>query len=134
MTTEITKLNPRQVARAGFEMLPVAIIGAGEQASWRFIEFFTANIRNRNTRAAYAQAVTQFFKWCDARQLVELEKIQPVVVSAYIEELQTIRSAPTVKQHLAAIKIAFRLARHRSGSSVKSGKLGARPEICNEAR
>jgi hypothetical protein len=29
----------------------------GERASRRFIEFFTANIRNRNTRMAYARAV-----------------------------------------------------------------------------
>jgi hypothetical protein len=63
VTNKIAQINPRQVARAGFETLPVAIIRAGERASWRFIEFFTANIRNKNTRAAYAQAVTQFFKW-----------------------------------------------------------------------
>ncbi len=27
--------------------------GAGERAAWRFLEFFTVNIRNKNTRAAY---------------------------------------------------------------------------------
>jgi len=26
--------------------------GAGEQAAWRFIEFFTVNVRNKNARAA----------------------------------------------------------------------------------
>jgi len=34
--------------RAGREALPAAIAAAGERASRRFIEFFTATIRNRN--------------------------------------------------------------------------------------
>ena len=50
--------SSRQIGRAGFEKLPLAI--AGERASWLFLEFFTANIPNRNTRAAYARAVSQF--------------------------------------------------------------------------
>jgi hypothetical protein len=36
------------------------ILEAGQDATRRFVEFFTANIRNLNTRAAYAQAVSQF--------------------------------------------------------------------------
>ena len=36
---------------------PTLVAAAGESAQERFIEFFTANIRNRNTRRAYAQAV-----------------------------------------------------------------------------
>lgn len=32
--------------------LPGLIAVAGERATWRFLEFFTVNIRNRNTRAA----------------------------------------------------------------------------------
>jgi site-specific recombinase XerD len=107
MTEEITPISSRQISRAGFDQLPAAIANAGERAAWRFIEFFTANIRNKNTRAAYAQAVTQFFKWCEQHRVFELEKIQPVIISAYIEQLQTTRSAPTVKQHLAAIKMLF---------------------------
>jgi hypothetical protein len=31
--------------------VPAVIAAAGEKASWRFAEFFTANIRNKNTRA-----------------------------------------------------------------------------------
>ena len=38
-------------------------------ASKRFWEFFTANIRNRNTRKAYFVAVAQFSDWCEARKL-----------------------------------------------------------------
>ena len=86
--------------------LPVLIGQAGERAQNRFIEFFTASIRNRGTRAAYAQAVGQFMFWCQVRQ-VALERITPVVVAAYIEALTMSRSAPTVKLHLAAIRRLF---------------------------
>ena len=107
MTQEIAPVSPRQLDRAGFDKLPRVIVRAGEEAAWRFIEFFTANIRNKNTRAAYAQAVTEFFKWCEARRITDFEKIRPVGISGYIEELQSTRSAPTVKQHLAALRMLF---------------------------
>ena len=38
-------------------VVPSIISDAGERARNRFVEFFTANIRNRNMRAAYAHAV-----------------------------------------------------------------------------
>ena len=72
--------------RAGIETLPAAIAAAGAQTSERFIEFFTANIRNRNTRMAYALAVRQFFDWCEERGL-RLDAIRPTTVAAYIEQL-----------------------------------------------
>jgi hypothetical protein len=37
---------------SAFETLPNLIIDAGEHATRRFLEFFTANIRNPNTRQA----------------------------------------------------------------------------------
>lgn len=51
------------------QLLPSLVAAAGDQASWRYIDFFTANIRNPNTRRAYARACTTFFAWCDARGL-----------------------------------------------------------------
>ena len=73
MSSSLANIPPRRdLVRAGLEKLPAMIARAGENAAWRFIEFFTANIRNRNTRAAYAQAATQFFKWCEARGIREL--------------------------------------------------------------
>jgi site-specific recombinase XerD len=33
--------------------------------------------------------------------------VQPVHVAGYIEQLQAVRSAPTVKQHLACIRMLF---------------------------
>jgi hypothetical protein len=47
---------PPALVRAGLETLPAIIRNRGERASRRFIEFFTASIRNRNTRAAYMRA------------------------------------------------------------------------------
>ncbi len=50
---------------------------------------------------AYARVVKQFFDWCDGRRL-ELAEIEAMTVAAYIEQLGTDASKPTVKQHLAA--------------------------------
>ena len=81
--------------------LPRLFLDAGEKACWRFIEFFTANIRNRNTRLAYARAVGQFFAWCELHRIHTLQEINPVVIGVYIETHPA--AAPTVKQHLAAL-------------------------------
>lgn len=96
----------KNLTRIGLEALPAIVAQAGERADRRFIEFFTANIRNRNTRIAYARAVAKFFDYCDERGL-RLSTIEPVAVAAYIENLAAVRSAPTVKQNLAAIRILF---------------------------
>jgi site-specific recombinase XerD len=93
--------------RHGSELIvPSVIAGAGERAKRRFLEFFTANIRNANTRAAYARAVGDFFNWLDERG-VSMERVEPIVVAAYIEKMQRDFSAPTVKQSLAAIRMLF---------------------------
>jgi integrase/recombinase XerD len=86
--------------------LPALIARAGDRASWRFVEFFTVNIRNRNTRAAYRHAAGVFLTWCEG-QGIGLAGVQPIHVSAYIEGLQCELSAPTVKQHLACIRVLF---------------------------
>lgn len=83
---------------------PPAITRAGERATRRFAEFFGANIRNKNTRAAYARAVTRFFTWCDERS-VSLKHLDPITVAAYIETHPG--SKPTIKQHLAALRMLF---------------------------
>jgi len=94
---------PATQRRAG---LPRVIADAGPRASRRFIEFFTATIRNPNTRLAYARAVGRFFDWCERRE-IRLGQIEPVIVASYIEELCDRQSRPTVKQHLAAIRMLF---------------------------
>ena len=81
---------------------------AGPQAAERTVEFFTAQIRNPHTRAAYAAAVTRFFTWCDARGLA-LTQLSPIAVATYIEEMQSMYRAPTIKQHLASHPPPLRL-------------------------
>jgi hypothetical protein len=38
---------------------PALVAALGERASYRFFEFFTANIRNPHTRRAYARAAVE---------------------------------------------------------------------------
>jgi site-specific recombinase XerD len=88
--------------------VPVLIARNGENAARRFLEFFAATIRNKNTRAAYYRAVTRFFAWCEQNaQLHDLVDIEPLHVAAYIEDLQNTYEKPSVKQHLAAIRMCF---------------------------
>lgn len=87
--------------------LPILISRAGKPAARRFLEFFTVNIRNPNTRAAYGRAAGGFLSWCEDRGITELRELQPVHVAAYIEQLSRERSAPTVKQHLACLRMLF---------------------------
>lgn len=131
---------------------PRIILEAGEAATRRFVEFFAANIRNPNTRMAYACAVSQFLEWCELRHL-DLKGIGPFHVASYIEHLavRPIRKrsvlrngksgaafwiptatqpldAPSVKQHLAAIRMLFdwlvvgQIVPHNPASSVRGPK------------
>jgi site-specific recombinase XerD len=85
--------------------LPALIATASERTAWRFVEFFTATLRNPHTREAYARAVGRFLAWCEGKGLRDLRAITPVVVAAYIEQLPA--SKPTIKQHLSAIRQCF---------------------------
>ena len=87
--------------------VPAPVMDAGDVAARRYVEFFAANIRNPNTRAAYARATGDFFAWCD-RHGLPLAAVQPVHVAAWIEGLsQAGLSAPSVKQRLAAVRMLF---------------------------
>jgi len=77
------------------------------KASERFWEFFAANIRNKNTRRAYYKAACRFSDWCEGRGMFDLSTVKPIHVAAFIEGLQTTHSKPTVKQHLAALRMLF---------------------------
>src|SRR3954451_11796049 len=88
-------------------VVPVAIAGAGEHAARRFLEFFAATIRNKNTRMAYYRACCSFFAWLEQRSVTELVDIEPLHVAAYVEALQNTAAKPTVKQHLAAVRMLF---------------------------
>jgi site-specific recombinase XerD len=87
--------------------LPALIGGAGDRAALRFLDFFTVNIRNRDTRAAYSRAAAVFLRWCEGQGINRLSNVQPVHVAAYIEKLGREMSPPSVKQHLACIRMLF---------------------------
>ena len=72
----------------------------------RFWEFFTANIRNRNTRRAYFVAVSQFSAWCEGRKLA-LEQSSRCTSPPTSSNSVPAVAKPTVKQHLAAIRMLF---------------------------
>ena len=82
--------------------LPRVIVEAGPAAVRKFVEFFAGRIANERTRAAYARAAGQFLGWCEGRGL-RLRDVSPLHVAAYIRTHPG--SAPTVKQHLAAIRM-----------------------------
>lgn len=88
-------------------VLPALIAGAGKPAATRFLEFFTVNIRNPNTRAAYGRAAGSFLRWSEEHGLSDLRQVEPVHVAAYVEELGRELAAPTVKQHLACLRMLF---------------------------
>jgi hypothetical protein len=92
-----------QLTPVVIDRMPGPVAAAGESASYRFLEFFTAQIRNPNTRRAYARAAVEFFEWLAARGVTQLAAIESVHVAAYIGQLQKARSAPTAKLRLAAL-------------------------------
>jgi site-specific recombinase XerD len=91
---------------AAAHVVPALVASLGDTASWRYVEFFTANIRNPNTRRAYARACSRFLGWCEDRGLT-LTTIRPHDVGAWVEGLQEHHSAPGVKQQLAAVRMLF---------------------------
>jgi site-specific recombinase XerD len=96
-----------QLAIIAATIAPALVVAAGSRASYRFLEFFTAQIRNPHTRRAYARAAAEFFDWLAAKGVARLEAIESVHVATYIEELQRSRSAPTAKLRLAALRRLF---------------------------
>jgi site-specific recombinase XerD len=105
-STNDGRIKNSLVVSGNSALVPAFIAAGGEKAGYAFVDFFTAHIRNRNTRAAYAVAVRAFFDWCDAKRLT-LATLRTHHVAAYVELLGKRYEAPTVKQHLAAIRMLF---------------------------
>jgi len=78
----------------------------GRDSGQAVMEFFTAQIRNRNTRRAYAQAARYFAGWALGYGL-RLEQLSSLHVAAYIEMRMHNLSIPSVKMHLAALRMLF---------------------------
>ena len=82
-----------------------AIFTPSAAAAERFMGFFTAHIRNVHTRRAYYRVACVFSAWCAERGLHALTDVRPMHIAAYIEGLPLAK--PTVKQHLAALRMLF---------------------------
>jgi site-specific recombinase XerD len=92
---------------AGTIVLPAILTSAGEDAVTRFVEYFTARLRNEYTRRAYFRNAIRFLRWCEDRGIRDLKAIKPVIVAGYIEQLQTHYAKPSVKQALSTIRMLF---------------------------
>jgi site-specific recombinase XerD len=101
---ELSPVNRALRTFAGELPLPALITEAGGHAEAMYVEFFTARIRNPNTRRSYATAASQFLAWCVSHGL-SLRELTPTIVATYIEALQRVKSPTTVKQHLAALRM-----------------------------
>lgn len=77
------------------------------RAAERFFDFFTANIQNENTRRAYFNAACRFSEFCAKHGVRDLARVKPVHVAGYVESLREGFAKPTIKQHLAAIRMLF---------------------------
>jgi len=97
MSTQQLSLSP----------VPVRLFTPTPKAARRVAEFFTTQINNDHTRKAYMNAARRFAQWCAARGIGELAAVEPIHVAAFIKQLQKELSAPTVKQHLAALRMLF---------------------------
>ena len=104
MTAELAPFSSALPKGIAWRTPPTLFARAGDKAVNRLLEYFTAEIRNPHTRACYARAVYRFDAWCDRHDL-QLGDLTPVHLATYIEELGRALAKPSVKQHLAALRM-----------------------------
>ena len=120
--------------------VPVMIANAGNRASKRFLDFFAAAIKTvRHPHGLLPGRVLIYFPGSTNTPIGEFPDIEPVHVAAYLKALKVadicnpvaiLRAAskPTVKQHLAAIRMLFdwlvvgQVRRHQSGARSASAE------------
>lgn len=89
------------------ELQPASLFTPTPKAAKRVLEFFTARINNHHTRIAYLNARHRSAVWCDAHGIGELADVEPFHVATFVKEMQGELSPPTVKRHLAALRMQF---------------------------
>src|SRR5215218_1610815 len=67
---------------------PALITAAGDRAACRFLEFFTAQIRNPHTRCAYVRAVGAFCAWLETHGVPSIGAVGSIHVAADVETPQ----------------------------------------------
>ena len=105
MDRDLTPYNPETNAvatRRGIA-LPELVARADEKTQGDFLQFFLAEIRNKNTRETYARHTRRFFAWCEDRGVEDLRQIEPLLVSAYIELLTKRYKERTVQNVRSAL-------------------------------
>ena len=83
-------------------VLPQLIVDAGPAAVERFLQFLRGADREREDAGRVRASRGQFLAWCEDRG-IGLAAIAPLHVAAYIRTHPG--SVPTVKQHLAALRM-----------------------------
>lgn len=85
--------------------LPNAVAAEGTKGRFAWDEFFSGQIRNPHTRAAYLRAVKTFLAWIEPIES-RLASITPGMVGHYFDQLDAL-SAPSKKLHMSAIRGFF---------------------------
>lgn len=89
------------------DLSPAALYSPTPKAKRRVAEFFATQVNNDNTRKAYLNAARRFSLWCDAHGIEALSSVEPIHIAAFVKALEKKFSAPTVKPHLAALRMLF---------------------------
>ncbi len=100
-------LNVAGSASVAVDIVPAAVASAGENGRRAWLDFFAAQIRNRNTRQAYARAAHRLFDWLSEYGIHDVVDVEPVHIAVWLEERMREASRPTVKQELAGIRRLF---------------------------
>jgi site-specific recombinase XerC len=88
-------------------ILPSSITTAGDRASYRFLEFFTARIRNPHTRRSYGRGGGDFCAWLEARGHTRHHPGELFRGRGLGRAYAAGAPCPTVKQRLAAVRMMF---------------------------
>jgi site-specific recombinase XerD len=92
---------------ASIVSLPIQFFTPTAKAVKRVFEFFATQLNNDHTRKAYINATRRFAQWCEARGISELASVESAHIAAFIKPLERQFTPPTVKQHLAALRMLF---------------------------
>ena len=88
-------------------VVPKLVADVGDRAAKRFANFF-GSIANDNTRAAYQRACHCFFAWCDEQRARRTGRDRADPCRRLPQERwRGTFEKPTIKQHLAAIRMLF---------------------------
>lgn len=111
MASELVPTRPTvpPAIRRELPSVPALVARARPELRDRFFEFFTSKLRrSRNTQLAYLRAWVKFDAFCQLHDVRDLEAVKPVLVSAFLTEMERNGYADSsVKQHLAAIRKAY---------------------------